>query len=85
MAGRKLLIINSAAQMVDFCPLKKFRGKLPLQRSADVVSVFRLFWVGNPYGDDDQPLFPPEGKVSHGFCQPQNAAGIEAAIRAIIR
>ena len=53
MDEREFSIINPAAKMKNLCPVKQTCGKLLLQRSEDIVLVFRLVRVGQPYGNKD--------------------------------
>ena len=77
---RELLVIDPAAKMKDLRPVKQPCGKLPSQRGADIVPVFRLVGGGQPYGDENQLLNPSrrrKGRAAPSF-KPQDAAGIQA-------
>lgn len=76
---RELLVIDPAAKIKNLRPVKQSGGELPLQRSADVVLVFRFVGVGQPYGNDKQLLPIPKRKAPQGFHKAQDAAGIQAA------
>ena len=79
VAEGELGIIDSAAQMVDGSLVKQRCRKLPLQRSADIVPVFRFVWIGQPHGDENQLLPTHKKNAAKGFCEAQNAAGIQTA------
>ena len=76
MAKRKLLIIDPAAKMKNFRPIKRFCGELPLQRSVDIVPVFQFVGIGQPYGDDKQLLPILKGTAPQGFRKAQDAASM---------
>ena len=79
MPQRELLVIDTAPQVENFCALEHFRAQLPLKGSADVGAVFRVGWIGQAHGGDEDGLAFFGSKAPKGLAQAQHAARVQRA------